>query len=189
MVRHESANGDVSPVPEDLDLPVIRQGKVVKDGPKVRIDTPAENVLTRLAEPVELLRQPVNNTVNYGFLQNTDTQKALFLTPSFKKGTKKLLSKTPPLFVDAFRIVNSKGIFPNIGNAENFAADTIGEAILMKKNGGFPFDVSNLQDLGKDAFELMDIQDTINNVKQQGLQLLHNPFLLSRSLPHKQRSA
>lgn len=175
MVRHESANGDVSPVPEDLDLPVIRQGKVVKDGPKVRIDTPAENVLTRLAEPVELLRQPVNNTVNYGFLQNTDTQKALFLTPSFKKGTKKLLSKTPPLFVDAFRIVNSKGIFPNIGNAENFAADTIGEAILMKKNGGFPFDVSNLQDLGKDAFELMDIQDTINNVKQQGLQLLHNP--------------
>ena len=45
----------------------------------------------------------------------------------------------------------------------------------MKKNGSFPFNTSNLQDLGKDVFELMDIQDTINNVKQQGLQLLHNP--------------
>jgi hypothetical protein len=175
MVKHERANGDVSPVPENLSIPVIRQGKVVKDGNTVKIDTPAGNVLTRIAEPVELLRQPVSNTINYGFLQSTDTQKALFLTPSFKKGTKKLLSKTPPLFVDAFRIVNSKGIFPNIGEAEDLTLDTLGEAILMKKNGSFPFDTSNLQDLGKDVFELMDIQDTINNVKQQGLQLLHNP--------------
>lgn len=175
MVKHERANGDVSPVPENLSIPVIRQGKVVKDGNTVKIDTPVGNVLTRIAEPVELLRQPVGNTINYGFLQSTDTQKALFLTPSFKKGTKKLLSKTPPLFVDAFRIVNSKGIFPNIGEAEDLTLDTLGEAILMKKNGSFPFDTSNLQDLGKDVFELMDIQDTINNVKQQGLQLLHNP--------------
>ncbi|MBN1340687.1 MAG: hypothetical protein JXA03_15265, partial [Bacteroidales bacterium] len=175
MVKHERANGDVSPVPENLSIPVIRQGKVVKDGNTVKIDTPPGNVLTRIAEPVELLRQPVSNTVNYGFLQSTDTQKALFLTPSFKKGTKKLLSKTPPLFVDAFRIVNSKGIFPNIGEAEDLTLETLGEAILMKKNGSFPFNTSNLQDLGKDVFELMDIQDTINNVKQQGLQLLHNP--------------
>ncbi|MDD4108652.1 MAG: hypothetical protein PHH93_08030 [Prolixibacteraceae bacterium] len=175
MVRHERANGDVSPVPENLSIPVIRQGKVVKDGNTVKIDTPAGNVLTRIAEPVELLRQPVSNTINYGFLQSTDTQKALFLTPSFKKGTKKMLSKTPPLFVDAFRIVNSKGIFPNIGEAIDFTADTLGEAILMKKNGSFPFDTSDLKDLGKDVFELMDIQDTVNNIKQQGLQLLHNP--------------
>src|SRR5690606_4234465 len=175
MVKHERANGDVSPVPENLSIPVIRQGKVVKDGNSVKIDTPAGNVLTRIAEPMELLRQPAGNTINYGFLQSTDTQKALFLTPSFKKGTKKLLSKTPPLFVDAFRIVNSKGIFPNIGEAEDLTLDTLGEAILMKKNGSFPFKTSDLQDLGKDVFELMDIQDTINSVKQQGLQLLHNP--------------
>ncbi|NLO00726.1 MAG: hypothetical protein GX126_00205 [Bacteroidales bacterium] len=175
MVKHERASGDVSPVPENSSIPVIRQGKVVKDGNTVKIDMPAGNVLTRIAEPVELLRQPVSNTINYGFLQSTDTQKALFLTPSFKKGTKKLLSKTPPLFVDAFRIVNSKGIFPNIGEAEDLTLETLGEAILMKKNGSFPFNTSDLQDLGKDVFELMDIQDTINNVKQQGLQLLHNP--------------
>ncbi|MGK7396323.1 MAG: hypothetical protein ACNS62_17230 [Candidatus Cyclobacteriaceae bacterium M3_2C_046] len=175
LVKHERANGDVSPVPANLSIPVIREGKVVKDGDTVKTEVPAGGVLTRIAEPVELLRQPVSSTINYGFLQNTDTQKALFLTPSFKKNTKKLLSKTPPLFVDAFRIVNSKAIFPNVGTAADFTGDTIGEAVLMKKGGLFPFNLSNLKDVGEDVFELMDIQDTINNVKQQGLQLLHNP--------------
>ena len=60
---------------------------------------------------------PVDDTINYGFLQSTDTQKALFLTPAFEQGVQTLFSKTPPLFVDAFRIVNSKAIFPNIGDA------------------------------------------------------------------------
>ncbi|WP_162339612.1 hypothetical protein [Cyclobacterium salsum] len=175
MVRHERSNGDVSPVPPNFGIPVIRNGKIVKDGNGVKIDTPVANVLTRIAEPLELLRQPVNGTVNYGFLQSTDTQKALLLTPAFQNGVKKLLSKTPPLFVDAFRIVNTKGIFPNIGAGDDFSALTLGEAILMKKNGSFPFNLNALQDLGQDVFELMDIQDTLNNVKEQGLQLLHNP--------------
>ncbi|WP_375582313.1 hypothetical protein [Cyclobacterium xiamenense] len=175
MVRHERANGEVSPVPPNFGIPVIRPGKLIKDGDSVKIDTPVDAVLTRIAEPMELLRQPVNGTVNYGFLQSTDTQKALLLTPSFQKGLKKLLSKTPPLFVDAFRIVNTKGIFPNIGPGDNFSLETLGEAILMKKNGSIPFDLNALQDLGQDVFELMDVQDTLNNVKEQGLQLLHNP--------------
>ncbi|SHM84790.1 hypothetical protein SAMN04488057_10462 [Cyclobacterium lianum] len=175
MVRHERANGEVSPVPPNFGIPVIRPGKVVKDGDGVKIDLPATAVLTRIAEPLELLRQPVNGTINYGFLQSTDTQKALLLTPSFQNGVQKLLSKTPPLFVDAFRIVNTKGIFPNIGQGDDFSAQTLGEAILMKKNGSFPFDLNALQDLGQDVFELMDVQDTLNGIKEQGLQLLHNP--------------
>lgn len=175
MVRHERANGDISPVPPNFGIPVIRAGKLIKDGEGVKIDTPVSTVLTRVAEPLELLRQPVNGTVNYGFLQSTDTQKALLLTPAFQNGIKKLLSKTPPLFVDAFRIVNTKGIFPNIGLGDDFSALTLGEAILMKKNGSFPFNINSLQDLGQDVFELMDIQDTLNDVKEQGLQLLHNP--------------
>ncbi|SEI88887.1 hypothetical protein SAMN05192553_101712 [Cyclobacterium xiamenense] len=175
MVRHERANGEVSPVPPNFGIPVIRPGKIIKDGESVKIDTPVNAVLTRIAEPLELFRQPINGTVNYGFLQSTDTQKALLLTPSFQNGLKKLLSKTPPLFVDAFRIVNTKGIFPNIGAGDDFSLQTLGEAILMKKNGSIPFDLNALQDLGQDVFELMDVQDTLNNVKEQGLQLLHNP--------------
>ena len=38
-----------------------------------------------------------------------------------------------------------------------------------------PFDLNALQDLGQDVFELMDVQDTLNGIKEQGLQLLHNP--------------
>ena len=58
---------------------------------------------------------------------------------------------------------------------DDFSAETLGEAILMKKNGSFPFDLNALQDLGQDVFELMDVQDTLNGIKEQGLQLLHNP--------------
>jgi len=177
MVQHERSTGDVTPVPANLSIPVIRKGKLIldEDTSMLVLDPPVSDVLTRLAEPTELLRQPTSTTINYGFLQSTDTQKALILTPSFKLDTKRLMSKTPPLFVDAFRIVNTKSIFPNIGEAANFAGDTVGEAILMKKGGSVPFNTSDLQDLGADVYELMDIQDTINNVAQQGLQMLHNP--------------
>jgi hypothetical protein len=175
MVKHARATGEVSPAPANLSIPVVREGKVVEDGNSVKIEVPAGGTLTRLAEPTELLRQPIDTTINYGFLQSTDTQKALLLTPSFKKNVKKLLSKTAPLFVDAFRIVNSKSIFPNIGTADDFSGLTSGEAVLMKKGGSFPFGLSDLKDGGKDVFELMDVQDNIDGLKQQGLQLLHNP--------------
>lgn len=167
MVRHERGTGDVTPAPTDLSVPVIREGMVIKNGETVKIEKSIDQVLTRIAEPTELLRQPNDTTINYGFLQSTDTQKALFLTPSFKNGQKKLLSKTTPLFVDAFRIVNSKGIFPNIGDAET----NLGEAIPLEI-AGTPFDKINLQDAGKDVFEFMDVQDTIDNAKQQGFKLL-----------------
>jgi hypothetical protein len=107
MVKHERNSGDVSPVPANLSVPVIRQGRLIKDGAGQKLDTPIQTALLRVADPADLLRAPVADTVNYGFLQSTDTQKALFLTPAFEIGKKQLFSKTPPLFVDAFRIVNS----------------------------------------------------------------------------------
>ena len=106
MVKHERVSGDVTPVPANLSVPVIRIG---------HLGAPVADKLVRIAEPSELLRAPGDDTLNYGFLHATDTQKALFLTPAYAPGVDKLLSKTPPLFADAFRIVNSKAIFPNIG--------------------------------------------------------------------------
>ena len=81
------------------------------------------------------MRAPAADTVNFGFLQSTNTQKVLFLTPAFAKQTTdtvpgKLLSKTPPLFVDAYRLIGSKAIFPNIGDAET----SFGSAIALTKN-------------------------------------------------------
>lgn len=169
MVKHEASSGEVSPVPASLSIPVIREGKVVrKNDLEVKVDKTPAQALIRLAEPRELLHAPTENTVNYGFLQSTDTQKALFLTPSFELNQTRLFSKTPALFVDAFRIVNSKSIFPNIGDAVN----NFGEAIELKK--GSPFPAGSLNDLGETIRGYMDISDTIDNAKQQAFQLIKN---------------
>jgi hypothetical protein len=168
MVKHQFGTGEVSPVPKELSVPLIRIGKLIRvpNGNLVPDVDPA-NALLRIANPTELLRASVNDTLNYGFLQTTDTQKALFLTPSFKLGMDKLLSKTPPLFADAFRIVSSKAIFPNIGNAVN----DFGDAISLFKNGN-EFVQNTLSDGGKPVLEVMKINDTIAAVKQEGYKLL-----------------
>lgn len=167
MVKHERGSGEVSPVPPNLSVPVIRQGKLVKDNGGQKLDIPIGSVLLRIANPTELLRAPANDTINYGFLQSTDTQKALFLTPSFEIGKKQLFSKTAPLFVDAFRIVNSKGIFPNVGNAQS----DLGEAISLISNGT-EFAKGGLQDLGTDVWKLMDLTAAAGDAAAQGYKLL-----------------
>lgn len=167
LVKHDRDTGEVSPVLANLSVPVIRAGRLVASGSGQALETLIKDVLLRIANPTELLRSPVDDTINYGFLQSTDTQKALFLTPAFELGKKKLLSKTPPLFADAFRIVNSKSIFPNIGNAET----NLGEAISLISNGT-EFLKGGLQDVGKDVWELMDVTGAIGNAKEQGYNLL-----------------
>jgi hypothetical protein len=162
LVKHEAGTGQVSPVPPDLSVPLIRVGQVIPG----TSDYPTTELL-RIANPTELLRAPAPDTINYGFLQSTDTQKALFLTPSFKQGVATLLSKTPPLFADAFRIVKSKGIFPNIGDAVTNFGDVIS---LLKK--GTEFNTSTLKDGGKNVFELMQINDGVDAAKKEGYKLL-----------------
>ena len=69
--------------------------------------------------------------------------------------------------MDAFRIVNSKSVFPNIGNAEN----DLGEAISLISNGT-EFLKGTLKDLGQDVWELMDITGAAENALDQGFNLL-----------------
>lgn len=129
VVMHRSGTGEVTPLPESLTAPLIRIGKLAQD-----LSIPDTGLL-RIANPTELLRNPVGDTVNFGFLQSTNTQKVLFLTPCFEKLADetipgKLLSKTPPLFADAYRLISSKGIFPNIGDA----VTGFGDAIALTKD-------------------------------------------------------
>jgi hypothetical protein len=167
MVKHERGTGNVSPVPTNLSVPVIRKGKVYLDEDEVKIDEDPKDVLLRIANPTELERQPTDDTLNYGFLQSMDTQKALFLTPSFELDQKRLFSKTPPLFVDTMRIVNSSAVFPNIGDAET----DLGDAISLIQNFN-EFNPGSLLDEGQQVWELMNVVDEINNIKDQGYQLL-----------------
>ena len=182
MVQHTRGTGEVTPLPEQLAAPLIRIGDlkyqiVQVDGntQKVVLDAPAnvaQNLL-RIANPTELLRAPVNTTINYGFLHSADTQKALLLTPAYKLLTgapneiPMLLSKTPPLFADAFRIVNSKAIFPNIGDA----AGNFGDAISLYTQGT-EFVQDALSDGGAKALQLMQINKQVGNAVQEGYKLL-----------------
>lgn len=176
LIKHESGSGSVSPVPQDLSVPLIRAGRLKKphslvltvpalnmteafkrvslDGDLVLASDPKKELL-RIANPTELLRTPGPETINYGFLHSTDTQKVLFLTPSFIEGEKKLLSKTPPLFADAFRLANSKAAFPNIKDA----VTNFGEAIPLIRD---PLNAPQFEGFvtggGETALQIMDIQ-------------------------------
>jgi hypothetical protein len=150
MVRHDHASGSVSPLAPDLSVPLVRRGRVVRENDVVKVDPAPAGELVRVAEPMELLRQPTNGTVNYGFLHTSDTQKALFLNPSFKPGVPELLSKTRPLFADAFRIASSKAVFPNAGDA----VASFGDAISLVRTGG-EFNTETVN--GQQVFKLMEI--------------------------------
>jgi len=88
---------------------------------------------------VALVRAPAKN---YGLLQSTVTQKVLFRQPAFKElvptlanpdppGIDQLFSNAPD-FADAYRLVNTKGIFPNVADAAQLALGTFETKIIAE---------------------------------------------------------
>ena len=173
LVRHDAATGVVRPLTSYTNIPLIRAGELIADGLGFKLSLPVESTLTRIADPLEVIRQPIASTINYGLLLTTDTQKALFLTPSFAATSQALLSRTPPLFADAFRIASSKALFPNIGDA----VTNFGDAISLLHDGT-EFLSSGLLDAGKAALSVLDT--AVGN----GFQLLKK--VADFSLPDKE---
>lgn len=102
-VQYLHSTGEVSPLPDDATIPLIRQGVLGS----------ATTKPLRLENPMELLRTPTSTSIFFGLLQSTGTQKALFRKPRFEEGLDELLSEIPD-FSDAYRMLNSAGIFPNL---------------------------------------------------------------------------
>ena len=67
-----------------------------------------------IAHPADV-HVPASNT-HYGVVQSTGTQKLLFDVPQFTPGDAKLKS-AQTYFADAYKLLNSKGPFPNVANA------------------------------------------------------------------------
>lgn len=168
MVQHSVATGEVTPLAESITVPLIRKGEWVKDVviPKAAVG----NNLIQVANPADLLRTVNANTVNFAFLQSTATQKALFLTPSYRKGVGTLLSKTPPIFADAYRLLSGNGIFPNIGNAVN----NFGKAMPLLNSGGVAAFAQTVMGDGTKVLELLKVEAEKNGeeVVKQGMSLL-----------------
>lgn len=173
MVQHDAGTGEVTQLPNDITVPLIRKGELDKIT-VINAQSAREN-LARIAHPMEILRAPAANTVNFGFLQTTGTQKALFLTPAYGIDVQKLLSKTPPIFADAYRLMTGNGIFPNIGNA----IDNFGKAMPMDKvyDGAAQvkaFVDSTFNDGAQKTLEVMEVlaQKTSDTVINQGMKML-----------------
>ena len=170
MVTHQVSSGEVSPLPENITVPLIRIGALeLKPNGKLELNPKPINELLRIADPKEIKKIPDFNTINYGFLQNTGTQKTLFLTPVFQQNIEQLLSKTPPLFADAYHVISSKGIFPNIGDAINNFKDAHPLALDHFLPG-------TITDAGKQVYQLMqvgsNIADAAGNLQDQAYKLL-----------------
>lgn len=126
VVQHDAGTGEVAPLGAGTTVPLIRRGRLDSDSGTT--DAVATDLL-RLANPIELVRVPVSGTRNYGLLQSTGTQKALFRLPSFQTGINELMS-APPDFADSYRLINSKGIFPNVQDALPLALGAFKTKIL-----------------------------------------------------------
>ncbi len=173
MVQHSVSTGDVTPLPPHIPVPLIREG--LWDKNTIVKPTDVSNKLLRLASPSELLRNPLPATINYGILQTTSTQKALILTPSFRKAIPKLLSKTPLLFADAYRLMSGNGIFPNVGNA----VDEYGKSAVLFTGvtaagvAANAFKENDLRDGGVKVLEVLDVL-----VAKQGQSIVDQGFRL-----------
>ena len=113
VVRHDQGSGEVSPVDANATVPLIRRGRL---NPAAGTTDAGPGDLFRVANPIDLVRPLASDSRNYGLLQTTGTQKALFRQPSFQQGVDQLQG-APPDYADAYRLVNTKGIFPNVQDA------------------------------------------------------------------------
>lgn len=176
MVQHSRKTGEVTPLPEQLSVPVIRQGLWKPD---IVVDTINENNLLRIAHPADLVKAFDDETMHFGFLQNMGTQKVLFMTPAFQKGVDALLSQTPPLLADSFRLLNSKGIFPNIGDIETNFGQVISILKGADANGNAVAEAFKNKVLGaaegniNKVFEVLalDVKEEAGKVLDQGFSL------------------
>lgn len=117
VVEQRTDTGDVKPVPPQNTVPLIKPNA-------------SPNYL--IAHPADVHQQTSN--AHYGVVQSTGTQKLMFDVPQFTPGDTKLKS-AQTYFADAYKLLNSKGPFPNVANALGLTnaereVDILGEGLM-----------------------------------------------------------
>lgn len=123
IVELDKNSGEVQPITNKQSVPVIRSGERNRADSKFTIIGASK--VSQVTFPDALKNDSSSFSRRFGYIQNTGTQKLLLADPSYDT-TKidKLLSEAP-LLADSFRLLNSKGPFPNLANAikiENVAS-------------------------------------------------------------------
>ena len=136
VVQHIAATKEVLPLSGNEVIPILRQGvRKFVDG---TLDyTQDKNQPVNVADAAELFKGLEARAKQYAFLQSTGENKVLFRNPLFEKGAEKdILKGSVPDLADAYRLMNSKGIFPKLEGLPSISK--IGGDYVMKiKEDGY----------------------------------------------------
>ena len=134
------ATKDVVPVSTTEAVPLIRHGalSVVRFRSQVTSSSAFNRSHHAFGNPKEIDKYangaPPPN-LQYSFLQTTDTQKILFRLPTFFEGTVGKVFTQVPQLADAFRLLKTSAIFPNLANVLSLPS-SVNELLLTGINGG-----------------------------------------------------
>ncbi len=104
-------DGSWSVVTQQVDTKDV---KLIEEGKAVPLIRREGDSIFRIADPRDVVKPDSNS--NFGVVQSTGTQKLLFDIPQFAPNQTKLKS-SQTYFADAYKLLNSKGVFPNVANA------------------------------------------------------------------------
>lgn len=113
VVQHDAASKEVTPLSGNDVIPLVRQGQRIFLSIEKLTYSQDKAKAVNVAEASELFKDLESRAKQYGFLQSTGENKVLFRNPFFENGTDILKSSVPDL-ADAYRLMNSKGIFPKL---------------------------------------------------------------------------
>ena len=128
IVSHDKTSKEVHPI-TDITVSLIRKGVLGSVNDILNSAFPKE-----ITPASELFKLAEDRLTQFAFLQNTDTQKVLYRNPFFNAG-EKLLNSTKPDLGDAYRLLNSKGVFPNLDNLPSIDMDAAGCATKIIDEG------------------------------------------------------
>jgi hypothetical protein len=114
VVQHDAITKEVTPLQHNEVVPLIRKGqRVFPVADRQTYTQDKETNPLNIAASTELFKALESRAHQFAFLQSTGENKVLFRNPLFEPKAKLLKGSVPDL-ADAYRLMNSKGIFPKL---------------------------------------------------------------------------
>ncbi len=135
VVEHNAGTKEVLPLSGNDVVPLIREG--VREFINNTLEYTQDKIskAVNVAEASELFKALEDRAKQYGFLQSTGENKVLFRNPLFEKGIDILKGSIPDL-ADAYRLMNSKGIFPKLEDLPKIT-EMAGDYVMEIKEEGY----------------------------------------------------
>ena len=157
VIELDKITGNVVPVANKESVPVIRDG--LRDRKEPSFSIPGPKNISKISFPEALLNDNESFFAKrYGFVQNTGTQKLLLADPSYDTLKIGQLLTEAPLLADSFRLLNSKGPFPNIGNA--IKIEDVASAVTKILPGGLSKAITGFKVPDNFTFDVIGSEDS-----------------------------